>query len=277
MPRPRTSLCLLAIAACAAPASAAAAPVDLNPCLVPEQAAKLRCPDLVMRRPFGLYADTYTRRHRVLLRAGNSLDNIGLGPAELHGRRISRKFMRARQRIYKRGGGRIGVRTGARLYFKYAHEHRRWWKFFRAAGFQLWRVNHEGQRTRLVRTGRKVSYCLRDLMHSRPGRKASPEYRHYGACSTNFFQRRVTLGTSVGYSDVYPPTYPEQWIDVSHLRGCFAYAMVADPHNGIFESNEQNNLAQVIVRLPFRAGHWRRGCPGPGIGAGSPRDFRGHY
>jgi hypothetical protein len=71
VPRPRTVLCLLAIAACAAPAPAAAAPVDPNPCLVPEQAAALRCPDLVMRRPFSLYADRFTRRHRVLLRAGN--------------------------------------------------------------------------------------------------------------------------------------------------------------------------------------------------------------
>jgi hypothetical protein len=185
--------------------------------------------------------------------------------------------MRARQRIYKRGGGRIGVNTGARLYFKFAHEHRRWWKFFRAASFQLWRVNHQGERTRLVRRGRKVSYCLRDLKHSRPGRQGSPESPRYGACSTNPFQRGVTLGTSVGFSDVYPSTYPEQWIDVSHLRGCFAYAMVADPHDGIFESNEQNNLAQVIVRLPFLHGHRRRKCPGPDIGAGPPHDFGEHY
>jgi hypothetical protein len=277
VPRARTVICLLAIAACAAPAFATAAPADANPCLVPEQAAQLRCPDLVMRRPFALYADGFTRRHRVLLRAGNSIDNIGLGPAELFGVRTRGPFMRARQRIYKLGGGRIGVRTRARLYFKLAHEHRRWWKFLHAAEFQLWRVNHQGERTRLVRRGPKVAYCLRDLKHSRPGRKGSPEYQHYGACSTNFFQRKVTLGTSVGYSDVYPSTYPEQWIDVSHLRGCFAYAMVADPRNGIFESNEQNNLAQVIVRLPFRAGHRRRGCPGRGIGAGPPHDFGEHY
>jgi hypothetical protein len=267
----------MVLMACVAPASAAAAERDPNPCLVPEQAATLRCPDLVMRRPFALYADTFSRRHRVLLRAGNSIDNVGLGPAELFGVRTSRAFMRARQRIYKRGGGRIGVRTRARLYFKFAHEHRRWWKFLHAASFQLWRVNHQGQRTRLVRRGPKVSYCLRDLKHSRPKRRGSPEYQRYGACSTNFFQRKVTLGTSVGWSDVYPSSYPEQWIDVSHLRGCFAYAMVADPRDGIYESNEQNNLAQVIVRLPFLAGHWRRRCPGPDIGAGPPHDFREHY
>jgi hypothetical protein len=240
VPRARIVICLLAIAACAAPASAGAAPAHPNPCLVPEQAAQLRCPDLVMRRPFALYPDGFTRRHHVLLRAGNSIDNIGLGPAELFGVRTRGPFMRARQRIYKRGGGRIGVRTGARLYFKFAHDQRRWWKFLHAASFQLWRVNHQGERTRLVRHGPKVAYCLRDLKHSRPHRQGSPEYQRYGACSTNPSQRKDTLGTSVGWSDVYPATYPEQWIDVSHLRGCFAYAMVADPRNGIFESNEEN-------------------------------------
>ena len=73
-------------------------------------------------------------------------------------------------------------------------------------------------------------------------------------------KRKVTLGTSVGWSDVYPPTYPEQWIDVTGLRGCFAYRHVADPGNGIFESNERNNSSAVTVRLPYRSGAQR--CPG---------------
>jgi hypothetical protein len=77
----------------------------------------------------------------------------------------------------------------------------------------------------------------------------------------------VTLGTSVGWADVYPPTYPEQWIDVTGLRGCFAYAHIADPNNRVYESNEDNNESQVIVRLPFRPGERRAGCRGPDRGA----------
>ena len=102
------------------------------------------------------------------LHAGNSIDSIGKGPAELFGTRIGRTFMRARQRIYKRGGGKIGVATDGRLQFKFAHLSRYWWKFYNAARFELWRVDAEGKRTKLVRTGPKVAYCLRDLMHSRP-------------------------------------------------------------------------------------------------------------
>jgi Lysyl oxidase len=242
-----------------APASQAG--VGQNPCLVAEKARQLRCPDLVMKRPFGLYVDRRTRRGRTLLRAGNSLDNVGRGPVELHGVRIGRShFMRGRQRIYRRGGGRIGVRTGARLYFKYVAGQVRYWKFHRAARFELWRLDGEGHYKRLSRRGPKVSYCLRDLRRTRP-RSRSPRRRVYPACNTSRRIRRVTIGTSVGWSDIYPPTYPEQWIDVTGLRGCFAYRHVADPANRIYESNEDNNKARVIVRLPFR----RRGarpCPG---------------
>jgi len=196
----------------------------------------------------------------VVLRAGNSIDNVGRGPAELHGTRVSRYFMKGRQRIYRRGGGRLGVTTGARLFFKFVPGQLRYWKLHRAAAFGLWRIGSRGRRTKLERRGPKVSYCLRDLGHSRPGLARSPATYVYPACSTNGADRRVTIGTSVGWSDVYPPSYPEQWIDVTGLRGCFAYRHVADPGNGIYESNERNNSATSVVRLPFRAG--RQTCPG---------------
>ena len=245
------------IAVCAAAAPAGAGAVDPNPCLTPE-VAQLRCPDFVMRKPYGLQSDRI--RGRTLLRAGNSLDSVGQGPAELHGVRTGGSYyMRARQRIYRRDGGRRGVDTGARLYFKYAHLSRNWWKFLFAAKFELWRIDGQGRKTRKVRRGPKISYCLRDFRRTRrmPG---SPRRRVYPACSTNERARRVTLGTSVGWSDVYPPSYPEQWIDVTGLRGCFAYVHTADPLNGVYESNEENNSAEVIVRLPFRRGRQR--CTG---------------
>ena len=56
------------------------------------------------------------------------------------------------------------------------------------------------------------------------------------------------IGTSVGWSDIYPPTYVRQYVNVTGLRGCFALVHRADPGDGIFESNERNNAAQVIVR-----------------------------
>jgi hypothetical protein len=253
------------------PAWVAAQQVEPNPCIGPE-AAQLRCPDLVMRRPYGLYTDRLTRARHILLRAGNVIDSIGRGPAELRGVRTSRYYMRAYQRIYARNGGRIDVNTGAQLEYKFAHQHRYWWKFEDAARFELWRLDPQGRRTQRVRVGPKIAYCLRDLSHTRPNLPRSPRRRVYPACSTNPNRRRVTLGTSIGWADVYPPPYPEQWIDVTGLRGCFAYVHIADPKNGVYESNERNNLAQAIVRLPFRRGDRRGGCAGRDRGRGFDPD-----
>ena len=240
-----------------------AEPMEENPCLRPEDARQLRCPDLVMRRPYGLYTDRLTKAGHTVLRAGNVIDSVGAGPVELHGVRIGPRFMRGRQRIYERGGGgRIGIRTGARLQFKFAHQHRYWWKFYNAARFELWRVDRRGRRIRKVRTGPKVAYCLRDLTHTRPRVPRSPRRPLYPACSTDSGAQRVTIGTSPGWADIYPPAYPEQWIDVTGLHGCFAYVHIADPENGIYESNEDNNEGQVLVRLPFRAGERRGRCRG---------------
>jgi Lysyl oxidase len=241
--------CCAATLALALPAHAAAAPLDPNPCLT-VFAKGLRCPNIVMDRPWGMYLDRGAFPGHSLLRAGNAIESIGRGPVELRGVRYSRLYMHARQRIYKRGRGWIMVRTGAMLRYKFAHLQRYWWKFYRAAGFQLWRLDRSGQRAQRVRTGPKVSYCLRDLGHTRPGRKGSPRRRVYPACSTNRFARKDTLGTSVGWSDIYPPSYPQQWIDVTGLRGRFAFVLIADPRYAFAESDESNNVSEAYLRLP---------------------------
>jgi hypothetical protein len=244
--------------------SARVLPADApNPCVGPEAAA-LRCPDLMMRRPFGLQIER-TRAGRVLLRAGNAIDSVGAGPAELRGVRTSATWMSAQQVIRRVDGGTVRVDGGARLEYKRAHQGRSWWKFHDAARFELWTTDLAGAPVRRVRTGPKVAYCLRDLEEAYP-ELGGPRREVYGACSTNRDRRGVTLGTSTGWSDVYPPRYPEQYIDVTGLRGCFAYVHTADPEDGIRESDEDNNVARVIVRLPFRRGDPRGGCAGRQVG-----------
>jgi hypothetical protein len=205
------------------------------------------------------------------------IDSVGRGPAELRGLRVSSRYMEAHQRIHQRRGGILSIDTGAQLEFKFAHQQRYWWKFHDAARFELWRLDSRGRRTVLVRTGPKVAYCLRDLSRTRPKLSHSPRRAVYPACSTNSSARSATVGTSPGWADIYPPAYPEQWIDVTGLQGCFAYVHIADPENGIYESDEDNNEAQTIVRLPFRAGDVRRGCVGNDRGRGfdARRDYAG--
>lgn len=260
--RPLRSLPIAAIAAAIAVGGvtdAASAAKPANPCLDVVQRAQLRCPDLIMKRPFGFRLDPFVRPGHVVLRAGNSIDNVGTGPAELFGVRSGTRTMKARQRIYRTRGERLGIDTGAQLFFKFVALRGYYWKFHHAAQFDLYRLDARGRRISMSRRGPKVSYCLRDLVHSRPGRVRSPRKRVYPACDMSAKTRKVRLGTSVGWSDVYPPNYPEQWIDVTGLRGCFAYVETVDPRNGIYEANESNNSATVVVRLPFKKGRQR--CP----------------
>jgi len=166
--------------------------------------------------------------------------------------------MTTRQRIYKLGGGHRDVAGGAKLHFtnvgsEYGGSY---WKVHNLAQFQLYAVAADGSLGALVRTGPKLNYCLRDLDHTVPGPR-SPHHFHYPGCNQNRQQRAVTLGTSVGWSDVYPFDYDKQWIDVTGLHGCFAYVMTVDPRGLLFESNENDNQNMRLVSLPFHGNH---GC-----------------
>ncbi len=227
----------------AAPAGAA------NPCLGPE-AADLLCPNLRIGPPTDLYAQYSGGRK--LLRATSDVRSRGRGPIEVRGRRNGWHTMRTTQRIYRVGGGHVTVRSGATLRFTDVSEYfgGSYWKVHQLARFELRRARPDGTLGAVVRVGPKLNYCLRDLERTRAGRR-SPDNRHYPGCNQNPYRKRVTLGTSVGWSDIYPADYDKQWIDVAGLRGCFAFAMTVDPQNLLFESNEDDNSSQRLVRLPF--------------------------
>jgi hypothetical protein len=223
---------------------------------------KLKCPDLRMRPPFAL--DRELVGGRPVLRAANSIDSVGRGPAELAGRRSGQFSMNAFQRVRKKGGGRMIRKTKADLYFKAIPGQGRYWKFKDAAKFSLWLLTRQGERVRRVEVGPKHVYCLRDLEHTHPGLTGSPNNRVYPACSQDPSRRRVTLGTSVGWSDVYPSTYHENWIELNDIpeRGCYSFVHTADPNNGIYESNERNNQASTVVFLTPGGGYKPGRCRG---------------
>lgn len=226
-----------------------------NPCA--DASRRLRCPDVKMGRPRGLYI-THGHHGRVLLHATSSLNVRGDGPLEVRGRRSGRRGMVARQRILRRHGKPLLLpATGAHLAFYAVPGQGRYWKFHQAARFEIWSVDSTGHRDRLLRIGPKLYYCFRDLKRTRPSRR-SPRRAHYPSCSQNPHERRVTLGTSLGWSDIYPASYNEQWINVSGLHGCFSFALMADPQDHLRELNERNNRRARLIRLPGRGG--ARGC-----------------
>ena len=121
-------------------------PLANNPCLT-EAAERLLCPDLRIAAPSDLYIDTAIRPGKRLLRATNNIRSRGLGPAELRGIKSPPGTMRANQGIYKRGGGRLVIRTQARLDFYPIPGQYRYWKMRDAAAFEIWAVNNEGTPT----------------------------------------------------------------------------------------------------------------------------------
>jgi hypothetical protein len=243
------------LAALLVPAAASAAPAD-NPCLGPG-AHHLLCPNLRIAPPSELYVERTGNGH-VLLRATSDVRSRGRGPMELRGHRDGPQSMRTNQRIYKAGGGHITVPTEAKLHFTYVGTYfgGSYWKVHQLAHFDLLRVRDDGSLGDVVRASPKLNYCLRDLERTRPGGR-SPSYRHYPGCRQDPLIDHDVLGTSVGWSDIYPAGYTKQWIDVAGLRGCFAYRMKVDPKEFLFESNEEDNTSQVLVHLPY-PGH--TGC-----------------
>jgi hypothetical protein len=220
-----------------------------NPCEGP-QAKHLLCPDLRIGPPGEMYVSGYGGK--VLLHATSDVRSRGRGPIEVHGQRNGPTSMKVTQRIYKVGGGHITVRTEAGLHFTDVGSYfgGSYWKVHQLARFELLPVLPEGSLGGVVRTSPKLNYCLRDLERTRPG-KRSPSHAHYPGCNQDPRIERDTLGTSVGWSDIYPADYDKQYIDVTGLRGCFDFTMTVDPKHHLFESNEQDNTSHRRVRLPF--------------------------
>ena len=228
-----------------------------NPCPDPVQA--LLCPDLVMGVPTHLSIDR-RRDGRRFLRMENKIVNIGTGPAELLARRSGPRERTAEQVITDAAGGRHGFATGAEVvYTSVPTRGGNYWKFDHAARFELWSQAADGSPAALVRVGPKLRYCLRDRDRLRGDLPGTPGRRVFGACNQSASKQEVTLGTSVGWADVYPASYPGNVIDVTGLAGCFVIRHIADPQNRVIESNEADNVSVRVVRLPYRPG--AQGCP----------------
>ena len=237
---------------------------DGNPCTGPGF-GDLLCPDLMVGPAEDLYIERrgggrghdeaggyYRRRAAVRLHAGNDIRSRGRGPVELRGRRYKRNWMRANQAIHRAGGPGVEVfRTQIRLHYFFVGYRfgGSYWKVREPLSMEIWSLDESRRPLRRVRKGPKVHYCFRDLERTHPGGR-SPRNPVYPACSQNPSLQRTTMGTSVGWSDIYPADYDRQWVDVTGLRGCYAFVMRVDPENHIYESDEDNNRSVRIVRLP---------------------------
>jgi hypothetical protein len=251
---------LSAVLAMTAPAAAhAPEPADPNRCNDPRLA--LRCPDLVMAPPSDLRVQRVGDRVRLL--AENRIVNVGQGPLELRAPGAHSPFFARATQVVRRTDGRapLFVPQAGLLFWKAIPGQGHYWKYWRAARFELWTQEADGSIGTMVRTGPKLTYCFRDLRRARSWRR-TPRHVVYPACSEDHDQRPLRLGLSPGWADVYPAGYHENWVSITGLRGCFVFAHRADPDGDILESSEADNVGTRVIELPPRQGRVApRSCP----------------
>src|SRR4051794_9955841 len=189
------ALALTALALLSAPPE-----TDTNPCHDP--LLRLECPDLRMAPPADLRVRRAGKRLRLL--ATNRIINVGQGPLELRATRTERPlFAKAYQAVYTRNPARpvVFFPEAGYVYWKAIPGQGHYWKYYRAARFELWTPTPHGTPPRLQRPGPTLSYCSRALRRGRNSRR-SPHGRIYPACSRQFGRKQLRLGVSPGWADI---------------------------------------------------------------------------
>ena len=210
-----------------------------------ENRKKLLCPDLRIGKPSEMYLDRDLAPGQALLRSTNDIRSRGMGPMEVRGHRdrphderdAGDQAPRRRLHLLSDPGAPALLQRGLPVGGAY-------WKIRNPLRFELWRVNAAGKKIELVRTEPKQFY-FRDLVQTNPASTRSPDSAVYPACANqNPRIRHVTLGTSVGWSDIWPRPTTGSGSTSPACAGCFAYVLHLDPGNVLFELSKKNNYAQ---------------------------------
>ena len=178
------------------------------------------------------------------------------------------------QRVYRSDGG-FDERFAGEWEFHPAHQH------YHYTGFglsRLWAASADGQRLGaspvrerrlhlkgkghtegpppdLIRSGRKVSFCLADTeldgwlkKGTGPRTFLAPDclFPAFSDATNDY----LIQGITPGWADVYDWYLPDQFIEVSGVPdGYYILETIADPDNTLLEADETNNCGAVLIRL----------------------------
>jgi hypothetical protein len=100
----------------------------------------------------------------------------------------------------------------------------------------------------IVASQDKISMAVVDSAPYNKSLPGAPQSAVYNSVSASI------LGISIGWADVYGTGLPGQWIPVTHLAsGQYWLEVVVDPYDQIEESDEANNVTQILVNLTIPA------------------------
>jgi hypothetical protein len=181
--------------------------------------------------------------------------NVGAGPFEVHGTRPSTtsNVWTATQTIYNTNGTKTVVSTPG-VNFYYAGDGHTHWHIRDLDSYQL--LNTAGT---VVRVGEKHGFCFEDNTDYRdwpgnPSHPASPLNPVYDPARVCGVKQPAALaiehGLSVGWSDTYPATLPDQYINITGVaNGNYRVQVTADWANWFKETNENNNFSWADITI----------------------------
>lgn len=220
---------------------------SFSQCLAPDQCPGLDLPDLTPQLDTDGGADfppsTQTRvdsttiPRTVLLRFATSTANLG---GLLHITAVpvgsGQSEQSVQQRIY--GAGVVLIRDAGSFIYHPEHHHFHVGEFIR---YELLAQD----RTTVLRTSEKVSFCLTDVL------EVDPPERVDGTVFLDlkpFDCGTTEQGINPGFADYYGAELPDQWIDVTGLpSGKFWVRLSVDPEGQFLESDRTNNTASFEV------------------------------
>lgn len=192
---------------------------------------------------------------RKLLKFPAVTANIGNGPMEIRAVRSSSTSTDwvGHQVVRNSDGSTTALAPVAATFYFAGDGHSHW----HIRDFDLYELYDSGGT--VLRRGEKHGFCFEDNTEYRdwvgssrhPEVPTSPAYTHEASCGEGHPEATsIVHGLSVGWSDTYPETLPDQGIDVTGLPdGIYTVKVTADWQHYWKETNESNNAATAQVRI----------------------------
>lgn len=213
----------------------------------------LLLPDLGIRtlRAFSIEHDGETR----MLKFPGVTSNVGDGPMRIRATRSSSTSTDwvARQRVLRTDGSWAVMAPSAAEFFFAGDGHAHW----HIRDFDAYELYDETGAA--LRVGEKHGFCFfdntpyRDWVGSPEHLEVptQPVYTHDDSCGEDEpAATSIVHGLSVGWSDTYPTSLPDQGIDITGLPdGTYLVKVTADWQDLWDETDETNNSASATIRI----------------------------